>query len=138
MPYNPALAALLLRVTSGVFFLIHAGLKLFVFTPAGTVKFFASLGVPGELAYAIILLEIVGGLALILGVQTRIVALVLAADLLGAILLVHGKNGFFFNAPGGGWEYLVFWIVALVAQTLLGDGAYALRLRLRRAVSATA
>ena len=119
-------AALLLRVTLGGVFLAHAALKLFVFTPAGTAKFFASVGVPGELAYLTIAAEIIGGVALIVGFRTRIVALALTPVLLGAIVLVHGSAGFFFNNPNGGWEYPAFWIVALVAQALLGDGAYAL------------
>ena len=119
-------AALLLRVTLGGVFLAHAALKLFVFTPAGTAKFFASVGVPGELAYPTIAAEIIGGVALIVGFRTRIVALALTPVLLGAIVLVHGSAGFFFNNPNGGWEYPAFWIVALVAQALLGDGAYAL------------
>jgi len=41
---------------------------------------------------------------------------------------VHGAAGFFFTNPHGGWEYPAFWIVALLVQSLLGDGAYALRL----------
>lgn len=120
-------AAFLLRVTMGVFFLIHAGLKLFVFTPAGTVAFFASLGVPGFLAYPVIALEIVGGIALIVGYYGRYLAIPLALDLLGAIVLVHGPAGFFFTNPHGGWEYLALWIVGLIAVFLLGDGAYALK-----------
>jgi putative oxidoreductase len=120
-------AALLLRVTMGVFFLIHAGLKIFVFTPAGTVGFFASLGVPGFLAYPVMVLEVVGGIALILGYYGRWLAIPLALDLLGAIILVHGPAGFFFTNAHGGWEYLALWIVGLVAVFLLGDGAYALK-----------
>jgi putative oxidoreductase len=127
MNRNTDYAALLLRVTLGALFLAHGGLKLLVFTPAGTVKFFASLGLPGPVAYAVIALEIAGGLALILGAYTRIVSLLLAADLLGAIVLVHAANGFWFNAKGGGWEYLALWIVALAVQALIGNGAYALR-----------
>ena len=119
-------AALLLRLTLGVVFLAHAGLKLFLFTPAGTAKFFASLGLPAELAYVTMAAEIIGGVALIVGFRTRIVALALTPILLGAIVLVHGSAGFFFNNANGGWEYPAFWIVALVAQALLGDGAYAL------------
>jgi putative oxidoreductase len=84
-------AAFLLRVTMGIFFLVHAGLKIFVFTPAGTVGFFASLGVPGWFAYPVMALEVVGGIALVLGYYGRWLALPLAADLLGAIVLVHGK-----------------------------------------------
>ena len=120
-------AALLLRVSLGALFLAHAALKIFVFTPAGTAKFFASVGVPAELAYVTIAAEVLGGAALILGLWTRPVALALTPVLLGAIFTVHGASGFFFNNANGGWEYPAFWIVALLVQALLGDGAYALR-----------
>ena len=119
-------AALLLRLTLGGLFLAHASLKLFVFSPAGTAKFFGSIGLPPELAYLVITAEILAGIALILGIYTRWVALAAVPILLGAIFTVHGSAGFFFNNPNGGWEYPAFWIVALVAQALLGDGAYAL------------
>jgi putative oxidoreductase len=120
-------AATALRVALGILFLAHAGLKLFVFTPAGTVQFFGSLGLPGALAYLVILAEVAGGLALIAGLYSRVVALALTPILLGAIVTVHGPAGFFFTNPKGGWEYLALWIVGLVAVALLGDGAYALR-----------
>ena len=118
-------AALILRVAMGGLFLIHAGLKLFVFTPAGTEKFFASLGLPGWFGLLIIALEVIGGIALILGVLTRVFAILLAGDLAGAIALVHIHNGFFFTNHGGGWEYPAFWAIALIAQALLGPGALA-------------
>lgn len=120
-------AALLLRVTLGILFLAHAGLKLFVFTPAGTAGFFGKLGLPGWLAYVTIAWEVIGGIALILGIWPRLAALALIPILLGAIATVHGPAGFFFSNPGGGWEYLALWIVALVALALTGDGAYALK-----------
>jgi putative oxidoreductase len=120
-------AALVLRVTLGIAFLAHAGLKLFVFTPAGTAQFFGSLGLPPVLAYLTIAAEVIGGLALILGVWTRIAALALVPILIGAIVTVHGSAGFFFSNPNGGWEYPAFWIATLVVQALLGDGALALR-----------
>lgn len=47
---NADLAATILRFSMGVLVLAHAGLKLFVFTPAGTAGYFASLGLPGPLA----------------------------------------------------------------------------------------
>jgi putative oxidoreductase len=118
-------AALLLRVVLGGLFLTHAWLKIFVFTPAGTVGFFQSLGLPGALAYVVMAVEVVGGLALIAGVYARIAAIVLIPGLLGAIVTVHGAAGFFFNNPNGGWEYPAFWIVALVVLAALGDGPYA-------------
>ena len=118
-------AATLLRLTLGGLFLAHAGLKVFVFTPAGTAHFFESVGVPGFVAYLTIAGEIAGGLALIAGLYTRFAALAVIPILLGAIVTVHGHNGFFFNDANGGWEYPAFWIVALVVQAILGDGAFA-------------
>jgi putative oxidoreductase len=120
-------AATVLRVALGLLFLAHAGLKLFVFTPAGTAQFFGSLGLPGPLAYLVILAEVVGGIALIAGIYSRIVALALTPVLLGAIVTVHGPAGFFFTNPNGGWEFLALWIVGLLGVALIGDGAYSLR-----------
>ena len=120
-------AALLLRASLGLLFLAHAGLKFFVFTPAGTAKFFDSVGLPPALAYVTIAVEVLGALALILGLWTRIAAIVVLPILLGAIFTVHGAAGFFFTNPHGGWEFPAFWSVALIVQALLGDGAYALR-----------
>ncbi len=120
------LAATLLRVTSGIWFLLHAGLKIFVFTPAGTVGFFESIGLPGLLAYVVILAELVGGLALIAGFKTREIALALSVILIGSIYTPHYAAGFFFSNQGGGWEFPAFWALTLWALALLGDGAYAL------------
>jgi putative oxidoreductase len=124
---NADLAATILRVSMGILFLAHAGLKLFVFTPAGTVGYFASLGLPGPLAYLVIAAELVGGIALILGLYSRWVSLALVPILLGSIYVPHGAAGFFFSNEGGGWEFPAFWAVALVVQALLGDGAFALK-----------
>jgi putative oxidoreductase len=98
-----------------------------VFTPAGTAKFFASVGLPPALAYLTIMAEVIGGIALILGAWTRIVAVALIPILLGAIATVHGQAGFFFDSANGGWEYPAFWAIALVVQALLGGGAFELR-----------
>lgn len=121
-------AATLLRVALGILFLAHASLKVFVFTPAGTAQFFQSLGLLGPLAYLVIVVEIVGAVALIAGVYSRLAALALIPILLGAIATVHGPAGFFFTNPNGGWEFLALWIVGLLGVALLGEGAYALRL----------
>lgn len=124
---NAQYAALLLRLSLGVMFLAHTGLKIFVFTIPGTIGFFESIGYPGFLAYVVILAEGLGGLALILGIQVRLVSAGLIPVLLGA-LMVHLPNGWLFTAPNGGWEFPAFWTVALAVQALLGAGAYAVRL----------
>ena len=124
---SAAYAATLLRISLGVLALSHGLLKLLVFTPAGTVGFFASLGLPAFLAYATIGVEIVGGVALIAGIFTRYVSIAMVPILLGATF-VHGSAGWLFSNEGGGWEFPAFWAVALVVQALLGDGKFALRL----------
>lgn len=124
---NSALyGATLLRVTLGGTFLAHVGLKILVFTPAGFAGYFAHLGLPAWLAYLTMAAELLGGVALVLGIQTRIVAVALTPLLLGTIAMVHGANGFFFNNQGGGWEYPAFWTITLLVQALLGDGLFAL------------
>lgn len=132
-------AATLLRVSLGILALAHGLLKVLVFTPAGTVGFFASLGLPAILAYATIAIEVGGGLALIAGVFTRYVAIVMIPILLGAAA-VHSGAGWLFSNQGGGWEFPAFWAVALAVQAMLGDGAFALRLprQSRRLVDTTA
>ena len=63
-------AALLLRLALGIMFLAHGLTKLLVFTPAGTAKFFDSIGFTGWLAYPVMAFEIVAGILLIVGVYT--------------------------------------------------------------------
>ena len=69
---SAALAVFLLRVSLGVMWIAHAMLKLFVFTLPGTAKFFESVGFPGFLAYPVFAFELLGGLALILGIYARL------------------------------------------------------------------
>lgn len=123
---NAALAALVLRVSLGVLFLAHAWLKIFVFTPAGTAGYFESLGFPAALAYLVIAAELLGGIALVLGVYSRAVSLALIPILLGSIYAPHGAAGFIFSNEGGGWEFPAFWAIALLVQALLGNGSFAL------------
>lgn len=118
-------AAFLLRLSLGTMFLAHAAVKLFIFTPSGTAGYFGSLGLPPALAYLVMAAEVIGGLALIFGVYTRAVALLLVPVLLGAIATVHGANGWLFTNPGGGWEFPAFWLVGLVGLAGIGDGAWA-------------
>ena len=123
---NVGYAAALLRLSTGALFVAHAAMKIFVFTPAGTAGYFESIGLPGFLAYLTIAAELLGGLALIAGYKTRLVAAALVPVLLGAAFFGHGSAGFFFSKAGGGWEYPVFWAIVMVAQSLLGAGVWSL------------
>lgn len=120
-------AALLLRLSLGALFLSHGLiLKVMTFGIPGTVAYFQSIGYPGFFAYLVMLGEIGGGLALILGLWTRPIALLLLPLMIGATLQ-HVHNGWVFSNNGGGWEFPVFWIACLIVQALLGPGAYAWR-----------
>jgi putative oxidoreductase len=124
-PTPEAYGILLLRVSLGLMFIAHSlVLKWLTFTLAGTAQYFESLGLPAALAYATFWAELAGGVLLVLGVQSRWVALALLPVLLGA-LWVHAGNGWVFSGAGGGWEYPLYLIVLSVAQALLGDGAHA-------------
>jgi putative oxidoreductase len=120
------LAATVLRVSLGLMYVAHALLKLLVFTLPGTADFFASVGLPGIFAYPVFTAELLGGLALLLGIYARQVSLALIPILLGAAW-VHLPNGWVFSAPNGGWEYPVFLASASLVLWLLGDGVFAIR-----------
>ncbi len=116
----------LLRIALGVMWIAHALLKLFVFGLPGTAQFFASVGLPGFLAYPVFAAELLGGIAIVLGVYARQAALALVPVMLVATW-VHVPNGWLHTSAGGGWEYPAFLTIASVALWLLGDGAAALR-----------
>ncbi len=115
-----------LRIALGIIFLAHSAyLKVFIFTIGGTVGFFESLGLPGFLAYAVLLAETMGGILLILGVRVREAALILSAVSLGATW-AHSGAGWLFTNTGGGWEYPLFLAIASFSVALMGPGALAI------------
>jgi putative oxidoreductase len=124
-PSRPAdWGATVLRMSLGLMWLAHALVKLLVFTLPGTAQFFASMGLPGLLAYPVFAAELLGGLALLFGVYARQAALLLVPLLVGAAW-VHLPNGWQHTSPNGGWEYPAFLAAASLVQWLVGDGALA-------------
>jgi putative oxidoreductase len=129
--------ALLLRVSLGVMFIAHAYLKIAIFTMPGFAGFLGQVGLPQIFAWPIVLAEIAGGVALIIGFHARVVSVALLPILLGA-LAIHAPNGWLFTAPNGGWEYPAFLAVAALTVALVGEGAFALRTtRIAEAAPAT-
>ncbi len=118
--------AFVLRVALGTILLSHGLLKLLVFTVAGTVGFFESLGLPAIAAYLTIFGEVAGGAALLLGVYSRLTALLTLPILLGATW-VHIGNGWVFNSQGGGWEFPALLVVLAAVVAIQGAGSFALR-----------
>ncbi|MEO1406178.1 MAG: DoxX family protein [Pseudomonadota bacterium] len=94
-----------MRFALGSMFLAHSLLlRLFVFGFPGTAEFFSSIGLPGWFAYVIFAAEALSGIFLLLGVQTRWVALATIPILVGATW-AHSGNGWMFGYTDGGGEY---------------------------------
>jgi putative oxidoreductase len=115
-------ARTILRLVTGFLFAAHGWQKFNEFTVAGTQASFAKMGVPAaELAAPVVAtLELVGGVALILGVLTRVFAALLAINMLGALVLVHASAGVF--AATGGYELVLLLATAALAVALVGAG----------------
>ena len=113
----------LLRIHFGIILLAHGWLKVYVFSIAGTVGYFSSIGLPPIIAYLVIFGELVGGLALILGIQTRLAAALAVPIVFGAAVM-NGGNGWLHSATGGGWEYAASLTVIAVSLAIMGSGQY--------------
>jgi putative oxidoreductase len=118
-------ALLLLRLAVGVVYIVHGGQKLFVFGFDGVAGAMGQMGVPMPevLGPAVALLEFFGGMALVVGLFTRLAALGLAVDALVATILVHLPNGFF--APNG-VEFTMTLAAVCLALALAGAGRHSL------------
>jgi|SRR5579864_4731781 len=115
-----------LRVTLGIVFLVHGYQKLLTFGFHGVAGMFGQIGIPLPAFFAVVvtLVEFVGGLLLIVGVATRVAAAFIAMDMLGAILFVHAKHGFF-NPTGV--EFPLTLLAASICLVLAGGGALSLK-----------
>ncbi len=123
---NPETGAFIMRVTLGSVLLAHSVyLKLMVFTLPGTAQFFDSIGLPGFMAYIVFAMEAVAGIALILGIRTRVFSALIIPVLLGATW-AHSSSGWLFTNAGGGWEYPLILSIMALAQISLGDGNFSL------------
>ena len=124
------IAILLIRVVVGATLAAHGAQKLFGWFRghgiAGTAGFLESLGFRPGKVYAWILggAELLGGLALAVGLLTPLAAAVVAAVMVGAILAVHREKGFF--AQAGGYEYPLALAAASAAAAFAGAGRYSL------------
>ena len=116
-------ALAVVRVVLGVTFILHGGQKLFVYGLDGVTGSFAQMGIPGAafVGPLVAFVEFFGGIAIVLGLLTRLAALGVGATMVGAILTVHLKQGFF---NPGGVEFPLALLAAAVALVLTGAGAY--------------
>jgi putative oxidoreductase len=121
-----------LRVVLGTVFFAHGAQKMLGWFGGygfhGTMGFFEHMGMPAPVALLIICTEFFGGLGLIVGLLTRIAALGIGVEMIGAIFLVHLQNGFFMNwfgtQKGEGIEYHLLAIAVAAVLLLRGAGAF--------------
>lgn len=123
-PFAP-LGPTLLRAVVGLVFVMHGTQKVFTDGIAATQDGFATMGIPfpGAMGVAIPLLELVGGLLLIAGLGTRLLALAFVGVSFVAAITAHADGGFF--AQNGGWEYLLILGVASLTLAITGPGLFA-------------
>lgn len=126
---TPALrdAALLVsRVAIGFVLLAHGWQKFNDYTLDGTAAAFTDMGVPAPAAAALFsaVVEVVGGLALVVGLLTPLFAVLNGINLLGALVIVHARNGVF--VEDGGYELVLVLLAALLVIGTLGAGRHSL------------
>lgn len=116
------IALLILRIAVGGTLVAHGLQKLFVYTVPGVSDMFAGMGIPlAELvAPVVIAIELVGGLAIVVGIGTRAAALLATASMLGATAFAHVGNGFF--ASDGGMELTLLIAAMTLALAIAGPG----------------
>jgi putative oxidoreductase len=121
-PRQASLGLLALRVAVAAVFINHGRQKLFVYGFAGVTGAFTQMGVPmpGLMGPFIGILEFFGGIALLLGLLTRLISLGFVCDMLGAILLVQLKNGF------SKYELEFLLLGASLALLLTGAGRFSI------------
>jgi putative oxidoreductase len=121
-PSQQQLGLAIIRIVVGIVFIAHGVQKIFVFGFGGVSGAFAKMGVPvpGLTGPLVALLEFFGGIALIIGLLSRLAALGFAVEMLGAILLIHLANGFF--APTG-YEFPLTLFAASIAIAIGGSGS---------------
>ncbi|MFK4761949.1 DoxX family protein [Microbacterium sp. ZW T5_45] len=117
---------LVLRVVVGIVFIAHGSQKIFEYTLPGTIGSFAGMGVPlPEIAGPLVaFVELLGGILLLLGLLTRPVGILLAIDMLVALVLVHLSAGIW--VADGGWEFVAVLGAAALAVAFTGAGRFSL------------
>jgi putative oxidoreductase len=121
-PRQLSLGIAIVRIIVGIIFAAHGYQKFFVYGMDGAIGAFTQMGVPAPniTAPLVAVVELGGGIALILGLLTRLAAFALAIDMFVAVVLVRLKGGFFM--PNGA-EFEILLCLASVALVISGAGA---------------
>lgn len=117
-------ALTVVRVVLGVIFFMHGSQKVLGLFGGGglaaTVQGFTGMGMPAALAYLVCFTEFLGGLGLVVGLLSRLAAFGIMCVMIGAVAMVHWKNGFFLQNQG--YEYNLALIGLSLGVILGGPG----------------
>jgi putative oxidoreductase len=122
------------RLVLGIVFFAHGAQKMLGWFGgagfSGTISGFTHMGMPAGLAFLVIFIEFFGGLSLLFGLLSRLAGLGIAAEMIGAVLTVHVRFGFFMNwmgqKKGEGFEYHLLAITLAVLVLVRGAGAFSI------------
>lgn len=118
------LSLLILRVVLGVTFLIH-GIAKFQMGLGNVAGWFESIGILGFLGYVVAFIELLGGIALIFGIGTRIFSALIAIVMVGAIFTSKLSLGFM-GAEAAGYELDLALLAMAVVLLISGSQLFAL------------
>ncbi|HYE89959.1 MAG TPA: DoxX family protein [Terriglobales bacterium] len=140
--HGTAWGVLILRAVLGVVFIMHAYMGYAIVTPKGTAGLLMRLGFPPglllALAWAVIAVHALGGALLVIGLWTRLAALLNIPVMLVAVTMVHYPQGFFLRAQVDaatgrasvvGYEFALLVLACAVAVALIGGGPLSLDYR---------
>jgi putative oxidoreductase len=121
----PDLAKLVLRFTVGLLILLH-GISKIQGGPGSILDIVEKAGLPGPFGYAVYVGEVVAPILMIVGFWTRVAAVVIAINMIVAVLLVHTGELLQLSPEGGGWalELQGLYLAVSIAIALLGAGRY--------------
>ncbi len=140
MTHGAAWGALVLRVVLGVVLVMHGYAAFSLIGPRAIGGYVVRMGFPSSvalpLAWYLIVVHTVGGALMIVGLWTRIVAVLNIPIMLCAVFLVHWPQGFYVKgvvvdatagrAVTAGYEFALLVLGCTVAVALLGAGPYSL------------
>lgn len=142
-----SIGLLFIRIFTGALFLIHGAPKLFGSSRKAMRDSMKQLGISGPLFDAVALLEVLGGIALILGFLTRIAGILFSLEMIGTTILYITKL-YYLPIPRGymeqafkstrgymsGWELDTVLLASSIAISLIGPGTLSIDYLLTRLI----
>jgi putative oxidoreductase len=132
-PWTRDISYLLVRLAAGGMLLVHGVNKLIY----GSIAGFAAGGLARRgiepalpLAYVVWAIETVGAVCIVVGLFTRFFAVAAGIQFTVITFVAHWPYGFWWNRPGGGWEYPLLWGLIFAAIALRGGGPYSIDRRI--------